>query len=701
MQKILVYLFTAVLIFITAISSKAADTSPAHPKVILISLDGATPRLVDKYLKHTDTVNGGLEWLESQGLIAKRNITISPSLTAPSHTAIATGSNAAKNDINANGFHLVTSKFNQNINGFAAPIGGYSIGSTATINQKPTAEPLWKGLRKRGKKVVTATFPGADGQDIFEPNSKKLIQANALRTVDYTVPFGAPAGVAAKAFNLSRQDFTVASSTIIDSIKTVFRPYSPVLQTSLEKFTLGINYDIQVAAIDTSNDSQVNYDTLIFFDASQGIKPPAPHPPATGSAFVRNNQSSPFYLEGSPNHAGTRFYISNLAPDLSTVRVVRYGVNYIPPTPSVSETVDDINNHVGFWSPSPDFRITQRLTLGLANFSDREIEAIYGDQVQTFVDYQTRIAMRAIKQNPNADLVMVYIEQPDGSSHQFLLTDPRQATDPHNPKTIGAGQDQEKIARYNTYIQIAYQTANQAVQRIINEVGTNKSNIIVVSDHGFAPFHTAVDLKTLLTQNGFDPTKVKAVTSGPAVNLYINLKGREADGIVSPEEYVILQQQLVDTLKKAADKNPNYTLGEQNVALFDKIYTRPVAKLNDPSFGLNTSEFIGQDSGDVFAILNIGYNFDGIQKPAVQRLDDTPETNPVLSIPSFYGAHGYDPNNPLMSAIFYAAGPNIPHKTLAQVRNIDVAPTINKLLGVRSASTVQGENILKRGGALR
>jgi arylsulfatase A-like enzyme len=28
---------------------------------------------------------------------------------------------------------------------------------------------------------------------------------------------------------------------------------------------------------------------------------------------------------------------------------------------------------------------------------------------------------------------MIYIEQPDGSGHQFLLTDPRQASNPRDP----------------------------------------------------------------------------------------------------------------------------------------------------------------------------------------------------------------------------------------------------------------------------
>jgi len=84
---------------------------------------------------------------------------------------------------------------------------------------------------------------------------------------------------------------------------------------------------------------------------------------------------------------------------------------------------------------------------------------------------------------------------------------------------------------------------SNTVERIIDEVGTDSegkpnSNIIVVSDHGFAPFHTAVNINNFLQDRGFDNTKVRAVTSGPAVNIYINLQGREPNGTVSPEEYV-------------------------------------------------------------------------------------------------------------------------------------------------------------------
>ncbi len=691
-----------------------------QPKVIVISLDGATPSAVNQYLSSgVLKPNEGVGRLRRQGITAQQNVTVTPSLTAPAHIAIGTGSTAARNDINANSFHLVASPFNQNISGFAAPIGGYSIGIDGAVDgHAQTAEPLWIALRNSGKKVVAATFPGADGLDVRIPGitDSPIVQPASERTVDYTVPFGTFGGLSARGFSLTTGNFSDAPEAIASQLAAARRQsFSPVKVASLETIPAtgsgsiiggGGAYDIQVATLDTTDDGVANYDTLVFFDANQGIQLGPFSLPSTGPAYIRasDQASSLFYFEGSANKVGTSFYVSAFAPDLSEVRIARYSANFIPRNQAVLADVDDINNNIGFWVPQPDFRIAQRISPGFTDFPDIELEAIYQDQVRTFVDYQTRVALRGISQNPEADLVLTYIEQPDGSWHQFLLTDPRQASDVRDPNTIGKGQDQAKIERYQTYLQTSYQAANSAVQRIIDAVGTDrkgrpKSNIIVLSDHGFAPFHTAVNLNNFLSNSGFDNTKVRAITSGPAVNVYINLQGREPNGTVSPEEYVTLQQQIVNALAGLVDSNPNYTLGSSSVPIFDKIYSRPVpSDPRDPSFGLDTNEFIGQDSGDVFALLKLGYNFDGTQNPPVQRLGDATAANPVLSVSSFYGAHGYDANLlPYMSAILYAAGPDIGRGTLAQVRNIDVAPTINQLLGVESALTVQGRPIQLRG----
>lgn len=680
---------------------------PVKAPVILISLDGATPRIVEQYLTDgTLPSNQGLGLLRSKGIRALRNYTVSPSLTAVGHVAIATGSIAAKNDTAANTFHLIKSPISSSISGFGSPIGGYCVdcgtGGSAAESAFPTAMPLWVNLRAAGKSVVAATWAGADGVDVTIPgvSGSPIIQSNPVRTVDYTVPFGAFAGLGGKGFTYSFADFSPASATLLNQLTSAGKSYvGTVYALSMETNTVGGKAFNTWAAAYASTTPGV-YDSVVFFDNAVGITTGSGILPSTGSAFVKvsDHRSSQFYFEGSSSKAGCAYYVSLLAPDLSSVHIARYSAYSIPrnTTAAVLANVDDINNNVGFWADQPDFRFPERLNPGLASFTDAELEAIYEDQVVTWTAYQTRVVDRAISVNPNADLSMFYFEQPDGSCHQFLLTDSRQPTDPTIPASIGAGQDVAKINRYGNYVKTAYQAANTAVQQIINKVGVDaqgvpKANILVTSDHGFEIFHTAVSITGFLTANGIPNTKVRAYTSGPAVNFYINLQGREPGGTVTRAEYLSLQRQLRDALRVWNDTNPNYTLGAARVPIFDKIYTRPVpANSNDLGFGVVTggSKFVGQDFGDVYALLTVGYNFDGIQSPVVKRMGDANAS--TLSVPNFYGAHGYDPTLLNMSAIFYAAGPNIKTGTLSEIHNIDIAPTLLNYFSVTPASTVDG-----------
>ncbi|MBC8102972.1 MAG: alkaline phosphatase family protein, partial [Cytophagales bacterium] len=702
--------YSAALAVLGVCAAPAAQAQP--PRVIIISLDGASPRFAEQYLSDgTLPANQGLGLLRSQGIFADQNLTITPSLTAPAHIAIATGANASANNINANAFHAIASPLFTagNASGFAAPIGGYLFDGINPPSEtpNPSAQPLWVNLRAAGKKVVTATWPGGDGLDVRLPGQSAVVQpAVPRRTVDYTVPFGAFGGIGATAFALVSSDFAPAPTATTTQLTAAGRTsFSPVRQkvTPLETPTVGgVSYLMQVAALDTTNDGTVNYDTLVFWDTTNGIRT-GPFPlPDTGPAYVRQGsvaanvaQSQPFFFVNSSTRAGVRFYVTNLAPDLSVVRFVRTSANFIPRNLPVLSSVDDINTNVGFWQPQPDFRIVQRVGLGTAaaQFTDLELEAVYKDLVLTFTEYQANVTLRSIQQNPGADLVMTYFEQPDGSFHQYLLTDSRQPTNPADPGSIGAGQDAAKVARYAEYRRFAYQSVNTAIQRIIDQVGTGasgkpNSNLLVVSDHGFEPFHTAVDINTLLSSNGIPLTRARAVISGPAVNIYINLQGREPGGTVGKIEYLDLQQRIATLLRDTRDSNPAYTLTTAPSPVFSDVFARP-ADPNSPDFGRATTEILGQDAGDVFALLAPGYNFDGVQN--IRRNGDAPTGPLVLTLPSFYGAHGYNPAFPNMSAIFYAAGPDIAPGRFAQVRNIDIAPTVSNLLGVASAATVQGQ----------
>ena len=120
--------FAASAIFLL-LNSILLPASWAAPKVVLISLDGATPRIVNKLLQSGVLPRRrGLGEMRREGFFAEQNIVIAPSLTAASHVAIATGSTAARNDVVSNTFHLVASPFTSNVSGFSAPIGS-SIGA--------------------------------------------------------------------------------------------------------------------------------------------------------------------------------------------------------------------------------------------------------------------------------------------------------------------------------------------------------------------------------------------------------------------------------------------------------------------------------------------------------------------------------------------------------------------------------------------
>jgi len=285
---------------------------------------------------------------------------------------------------------------------------------------------------------------------------------------------------------------------------------------------------------------------------------------------------------------------------------------------------------------------------------------------------------------------MIYIEQPDGSEHQFLLTDPRQGTTPTDPNSIGESQDPAKVARYASYIRSAYQAADKAVKQIAEAAG-NDSNVIVVSDHGFAPFHTAVSMTNILKNAGIDTTKVAIRTSGPAVNIYVNLQNRESGGTVDSTTYQTLVTQIANAVKNAVDTNPRFNFSLHDGRLFSVVETRPLQCA--AGTGQCTSKTIGQDYGDVFAIMAPGYNFDGIQSPGVARLGDAPfvATSTVLSMPNFYGAHGHVPELMEMSATFIGAGPRIRNEKIQRMRNIDVAPTIMHILGVMPSDQTDGQ----------
>src|SRR5262245_51431102 len=105
-----------------------ATTLHAAPRVVLISLDGGTPELVQQFVRDgTLPRDRGLGLLMRAGVSAERNVTVNPSLTAAAHIAMTTGSTAARNDIPSNTFHLVARPFASTSSGLGAPSGAHTF----------------------------------------------------------------------------------------------------------------------------------------------------------------------------------------------------------------------------------------------------------------------------------------------------------------------------------------------------------------------------------------------------------------------------------------------------------------------------------------------------------------------------------------------------------------------------------------------
>jgi hypothetical protein len=259
----------------------------------------------------------GLGRLRTHGVHAEQNITATPSVTAVSHVAIATGSTAPHNDISGNSIHPVAATIGTSLSGFGAPIGGYQIAPLGPT-LAPTAEPMWVQLRRFGRKVVTATWPGGDGVDVRVAGT--VVQTPApTRITDYSVPFGAFGGLGAQGFTLGAAQFELANGTLMSQLAASGRgSFSPIQVTTNPVETLfcapattatcgttngqgrTLQYDIKAAALDTTNDRSVNYDTLVFFNALTAV-PSGPFAlPATGPAAARRGgPSARLYLEGS------------------------------------------------------------------------------------------------------------------------------------------------------------------------------------------------------------------------------------------------------------------------------------------------------------------------------------------------------------------------------------------------------------------
>jgi predicted AlkP superfamily phosphohydrolase/phosphomutase len=160
-------------------------------------------------------------------------------------------------------------------------------------------------------------------------------------------------------------------------------------------------------------------------------------------------------------------------------------------------------------------------------------------------------------QNYDDGLLFFYFSSSDLQSHIFRWNAEANASHPTRSAAEAAGRFQ--------YVKELYQRLDGIIGDIFDRYGA-KATIFVMSDHGFANFGRQFNLNSWLRDCGYlNPRECSSILTGAdwqrtrayglGINgLYLNLKGRERDGIVEPgDEQERLTRQLIARLEAVRD----------------------------------------------------------------------------------------------------------------------------------------------------
>jgi predicted AlkP superfamily pyrophosphatase or phosphodiesterase len=158
------------------------------------------------------------------------------------------------------------------------------------------------------------------------------------------------------------------------------------------------------------------------------------------------------------------------------------------------------------------------------------------------------------------------------------------------------------------------------------------------------------------------------------------------------EQYEDLQKQIEDVFKAINDP-------VTNERVFEIILKKPREEeilRKKSNFGSDQEKkrrgrerdfhTFSEDTGDVLVVTIPGYHLDPNAGTGTTIGD-------FFQPSTFFGQHGHDPRLPEMKAIFYAAGPNFKRRTLKDIDNVDIAPTVAELLGINPPKDSQGKKI--------
>jgi predicted AlkP superfamily phosphohydrolase/phosphomutase len=254
--------------------------------------------------------------------------------------------------------------------------------------------------------------------------------------------------------------------------------------------------------------------------------------PGQWSRWVRLefSLSTPAFLPTKTVSGICRFYLQEVAPNF---RLYVSPININPADPAVpisepSSFITDVSKKLGPFYTTGFQEDHKARTNNI--FNDEE----YLKQATLVLEERFALLEHAIE-NYDDGLLFFYFSSSDLQSHMFWW----QGDEPH------PSRPPEQAAQFFGHIKKLYQRLDAVIGDLHDRYGS-VATIIVMSDHGFANFGWQFNLNSWLRDWGYlNPNECSSIMRdvdwsrtrayGLGINgLYLNLKGRERDGIVEP-----------------------------------------------------------------------------------------------------------------------------------------------------------------------
>jgi predicted AlkP superfamily phosphohydrolase/phosphomutase len=267
-----------------------------------------------------------------------------------------------------------------------------------------------------------------------------------------------------------------------------------------------------------------------------------------------------------------RFFVQAVRPEL---RVFTNPLNFIPTESEITfsepaDFVKEIGEEIG-----PFF------TQGFAEQFNALKHGVFNDEefrVQSQLVLEERLKMLDYAlDHYDEGLLFFYFSSTDLQSHMFWWD-----TDAKHPT-----RSPEDARKYDGLVDEVYAKIDAAIGHCRERVG-NEATIMVMSDHGFCNFRRGVAINTWLRDEGYlaakkgllvdtDWSKTRAYSIGVEGSIYLNLRGREKQGIVNASERNALLTEISDKLMKLVDPQTG-RLVFHRMYRGDEYYSGPEAK---------------------------------------------------------------------------------------------------------------------------